>query len=147
SSCSEREPFMDYVLSWSGLSDRLSVELTYSAEQDSTVFLFGDPGFGGQTDIFKVIQNIQCQAPEVLNIDEAERRITVYHNGAKEHTVTYEIVGSLPLDSPTTTSQKELFRPVITKGVMTLVNKQFALEITDKSNPLVSFRWQSYPKN
>lgn len=146
-SCSEREPFMDYVLSWDGFSARLSVELTYSAEKDSTVFLFGDPSFGGQTDIFKVIKNIHCSKPEVLKIDKVNRRITVYHNGAKQHKLTYEIAGSRPLDSPTTTSQTELFRPVITKGVMTLVNNQFTLKITDNSNPLVSFRWSRYPKN
>jgi predicted metalloprotease with PDZ domain len=146
-SCTTRESFLDYVLSWDGISPRISVELTYSAEKDSTVFIFGDPSFGGQKDIFKVIQNIRTVAPEVVKIDEEDRRITVYHKGAKEHKLTYEIVGSLPFDSPTKSSQSELFRPVITKGVMTLANKQFALEITDESNPLVSFRWKDYPKN
>ncbi len=147
-SCAQQEPFMDYVFSWDGDSATLGVELTYSAAQkDSTVFIFGDPSFGGQNDIFNVIKNIRCTEPEVLKIDEEDRRITVYHNGAKKHRLTYEIDGSLPVDKPTTASQTELFRPVITKGVLTLVNKQFALALTDESNPLVSFRWRAYPEN
>ncbi|MCE7054200.1 hypothetical protein LZF95_05900 [Algoriphagus sp. AGSA1] len=147
-SSAQQKSFMDYVLSWDGESSILKVELTYSAAQkDSTVFIFGDPSFGGQKDIFNVIKNIRCAEPEVLKIEEADRRITVYHNGAKKHKLTYEIDGSLPADKPTMVSQRELFRPVITKGVLTLVNKQFALAITDKSNPLVSFSWHSYPED
>lgn len=138
---------MDYVLSWDGHSAKLAVELTYStAQKDSTAFIFGDPGFGGQHDIFNVVKNIRATEPEVLKIDEANRRITVYHNGAKRHRLTYEIDGSLPADKPTTSSQMELFRPVVTKGVMTLVNPFFTLAITDERNPLVSFMWDKYPE-
>lgn len=148
SSCAKQEPFMAYTLSWDGHSATLEVELTYSASQkDSTVFIFGDPGFGGQHDIFNAIKNIRSTEPEVLKIDEVSRRITVYHNGAETHKLNYEIDGALPADKPTTSSQKELFRPVITKEVLTLVTKQFALEVTDESNPLVSFRWNTYPEN
>tara|TARA_R110002020_G_scaffold155391_1_gene336399 strand:+ start:13939 stop:15432 length:1494 start_codon:yes stop_codon:yes gene_type:complete len=141
----QEKPFMDYVLSWDGDSSILEVELTYSATQkDSTVFIFGDPDFGGQKDIFNVIKNIRATLPEVLRIDEANRRITVYHNGAKTPNISYEIDGSFSKDQPTRASQTELFRPVITKGVLTLVDKHFALDITDDSNPLVSFRWRKY---
>lgn len=148
-SCAKQEAFMDYVLGWDGESTVLQVELTYSADQkDSTVFVFGDPNFGGQTDIFDVIKNIHTTDPdEVLEIDEMERRITVYHNGAKKHRLKYEIDSSFPVGQPTTISQRELFRPVITKGVSTLVDKQFVMEVTDESNPLVSFRWHSVPEN
>lgn len=147
-SYAQQKPFMDYVLSWDGHSSILEVEVTYSTSQkDSTVFIFGDPSFGGQNDIFKVIKNISCSAPEKVKIDKVDRRITVYHNGAKTHKISYYIDGSLPIDKPTRASQTELFRPVITKGVLTLVDKQFALEITDESNPLVSFRWRKYPEN
>jgi hypothetical protein len=147
-SYAQQKPFMDYLLSWDGHSASVGVELTYStAQKDSTVFIFGDPSFGGQRDIFNVIRNIRSTGPEKVKIDEEDRRITVYHNGAKKHTLTYEIDGSFQVDKPTAASQTELFRPVITKEVMTLVNKQFALEITDKSNPLVSFRWSRYPEN
>lgn len=139
---------MDYVLGWDGDSAILAVELTYAASQkDSTVFIFGDPGFGGQNDIFKVIRNIRVTRPEVVRIDEADRRITIYHNGAKNHRITYEIEGSLSVDKPTTISLTELFRPVISKGILTLVNMQFDLAITDQSNPLVSFSWRRYPEN
>lgn len=139
---------MDYVLSWDGDSAILEVKLTYSAaHSDSTVFIFGDPSFGGQTDIFSVVRNIRCTEPEVLKIDEVTRQITVYHNGAKTHKLLYEIDGSLPVDKPTRSSQRELFRPVVTKGVLTLVTKQFALEITDERSPLVSFSWNRYPEN
>src|SRR5690606_37409500 len=44
-------------------------------------------------------------------------------------------------------SQSELFRPAITKRVLTLVNKQFTWEVTDGSNPVVTFSWHSYPEN
>ncbi|WP_439490178.1 hypothetical protein [Algoriphagus sp.] len=143
-----QKPFMDYVLSWDGESSVLEVELTYSATQkDSTAFIFGDPSFGGQNDIFNVIKNIRGTDPEVVKIDEASRRITIYHNGAKNHRITYEIEGSLPVDKPTTTPQTELFRPVISKRILTLVNMQFDLTITDQSNPLVSYSWRRYPEN
>lgn len=147
-SCAKQEPFMDYVLSWDGHSSVVEVELTYAASQkDSTVFVFGDPNFGGQNDIFKVIKNIRATPPEVVKIDEVDRRISIYHNGATEHRLNYEIDGSLPVDKPTVVSQTELFRPVVTKEVLTLVNKHFTMELTDESNPLVSFRWREYPKN
>lgn len=148
SSCAKRGCFMDYVLSWDGNSAIMEVELTYSSSQvDSTVFTFGDPSFGGQNDIFSVIKNIRVSKPEVLKINEVDRQITVYHNGAKEHKLNYEIDGSFSEDKPTTSSQMELFRPVITKGVMTLVNQFFTLSITDVRNPLVSFKWEKYPEN
>ncbi|MEH6682844.1 MAG: hypothetical protein V7724_20050 [Sediminicola sp.] len=144
----QEKPFMDYVLSWDGHSSTVAVELTYNAAQkDSTVFIFGDPDFGGQNDIFNVIKNIRVTEPETLRIDKANRGITIYHNGAGNHRLTYEIDGSVPADRPTTASQTELFRPVITKGMLTLVNVQFALEVTDESNPLVSFRWRNYPES
>ena len=147
-SYAEQKPFMDYVLSWDGESSILKVGLTYSASQkDSTVFIFGDPDFGGQHDIFNVVKNIRATKPEVLRIDEANRRITTYHNGAKKHSISYEIHSSFNDDKPTVTTQTELFRPVITKGILTLVNLQFALDVTDESNPLVSFRWRKYPEN
>lgn len=149
-SCSyaQQKPFMDYLLSWDGVASVLEVELTYSASgKDSTVFIFGDPDFGGQLDIFKVIKNIRTKGPEVVKIDEANRRVFIYHNGSKKHSIRYEIDGSFNVNTPTVRSQTELFRPVITRGILTLVNKQFALEITDKSNPLVSFRWHRYPEN
>ena len=148
SSCVKQEPFMAYALSWNGHSSKLEVELTYSASQkDSTVFIFGDPSFGGQHDIFNAIKNIRSTEPERLKIDEVSRQITVYHHGAKTHKLNYEIDGALPVDKPTMSSQKELFRPVITKEVLTLVTNQFALEVTDQSNPLVSFHWNKYPEN
>src|SRR5690606_31865886 len=85
--------------------------------------------------------------PEVAKIDDEKRQITIYHNGTKKHSVSYEIDGSFNVGKPTVISQTELFRPVITKGILMLVNQFFALEITDKSNPLVSFRWRKHPDN
>ncbi|WP_215396233.1 hypothetical protein [Rheinheimera oceanensis] len=144
----QQKPFMDYVLSWDGDTSTLEVELTYSASQkDSTVFVFGDPSFGGQNDIFTVIKNIRVTEPEEVKIDSATRQITVHHNGTKKHQIRYEIDGSFNENQPTVISQTELFRPVISKGFLTLVNKQFTLEITDESNPLVSFVWRDHPKN
>ncbi|MDF3125975.1 hypothetical protein [Rheinheimera sp. 1928-s] len=146
--CTPQKPFMDYVLNWDGDTSILEVELTYSASQkDSTVFVFGDPSFGGQNDIFKVIKNIRVAPPEVVKIDYATRQITIHHNGAEERKIRYEIDGSFNKNQPTLASQTELFRPVITKGLLTLVNKQFTLKITDESNPLVSFIWRDHPEN
>src|SRR5690606_28557112 len=147
-SCAKQEPFMDYVLSWDGKSSIVKVELTYAdSQKDSTVFIFGVPDFGGQHDIFTAFKNIRVTKPETLSIDNANRRITVYHNGAKKHYLSYAIDGSLTSDKPTVASQTELFRPVITNGMLTLVNIQFTLEVIDRSNPLVSFRWREYPEN
>jgi len=98
----QQNPYMDYVLSWDGVSSNLEVELTYSkSDKDSTVFVFGDPSFGGQEDIFKVIKNIRASKPEEIKINEATRQITIYYNGAKRHRISYEIDGSISSNKPT----------------------------------------------
>jgi len=147
-SYAQQKPFMDYLLRWDGQSSTVAIELKYEVGTvDSTVFIFGDPSFGGQKDIFSVVKNIRVNKPEVLKIDNSKRQITIYHNGAKRHKIYYDIDGSFNIDKPTTTSQTELFRPVVTKGILTLVNKQFALDVTNESNPLVSFSWHNIPKH
>src|SRR5690606_7595593 len=111
-SYSQQKHYMDYVLSWDGISSKLKVDLTYNvSEKDSTVFIFGDPNFGGQPDIFTVIKNVRSSASEIVKIDKAERRIIVVHNGSKKHRLSYEIDGSFAIDKPTIISQTELFRP------------------------------------
>lgn len=137
----------NYHLSWDGKSSILKVKLLYTpTNKDSTVFEYGEPSFGGQTDIFKVVKNIHCNPSERLKIAEKERKITVYHQGSKTKTLSYEIDGSMPADKKTSI-YTELFRPIITNGFFSSVN-DFLLMKTSKVNKYeTSIIWDKYPKN
>lgn len=134
----------DYHLSWDGQSSLLKVKLNYTANNDSTVFEYGEPDFGGQLDIFKVLKNVKSPKGEKININEKDRSITVYHQGKGSKTITYQIDGGQPADKKPSI-YTELFRPVIMKGFFTFVTNFFMLE-TSEENPLISVVWDEYPK-
>ena len=135
----------DYHLSWDGTSSILKVKLLYTpTNKDSTVFVYGDPTFGGQIDIFKVVKNIHCNPSENLKISENDRKITVYHHDSKTKTLTYEIDGSKP-DDKKSTIYTELFRPVITSGFLSTPNSFFMLDKKSETNDLISIVWDHYP--
>lgn len=70
--------FLIYHLGWDGKSSILKVSLEYTpATRDSTVFIYGNPNFGGQKEIFRVLQNIDSKDKIILT--PGERKITVYH--------------------------------------------------------------------
>ncbi len=133
-------------MSWDGNSSILKVQLDYiPINKDSTAFVYGDSSFGGQLDIFKVVKNIHCDASDKIKINEKERKIIVYHHGNSKKKLNYEIDGQQPNDKKPSI-YTELFRPVITKGFLSMVNDFFMMKMLGDSNSLISVIWDKYPK-
>src|SRR5690554_7372184 len=81
----QQNPYMDYVLSWDGVSSNLEVELTYSkSDKDSTVFLFGVQVFGGKEVIFKLFKIIVVIKLEEIKKKKLKKKITKYNTAAKK---------------------------------------------------------------
>lgn len=138
----------DYYMNWDGISSILKVKLIYTAEKDSTVFEFASEGFGGQTDIFKVVKNIHGAPSDQIKINEKERKITIYHTGRHHNTLYYEIDGAQP-DYKKPSIYTELFRPVITKGYLSFVNDFFMMKPIGESNSdkqEINIIWEKFPK-
>jgi len=94
-------------------SNRVHVTLLYSPpESDSTVFTFGEPRFGGQTDIINCISEIRVSPPARLKSDRSARLFKLYYPGTEPVYLEYEI-----LDTSTGKKdlRQELFRPMIRK--------------------------------
>ncbi len=135
----------DYHLSWDGKSSILKVKLLYTpTDKDSTVFEYGDPSFGGQTDIFKVVKNIHCNSSDILKISEKETKITVYHHGSQIKTLTYEIDGRMP-DDKKPTIYTELFRPIITSGFLSTPSSFFLMNKKTETQNIINIVWDHYP--
>ncbi len=89
---------MDYRLRWDGTSSVLQVKLDYEpSHPDSTVFVFGNPDFGGQHDIFSVVKNIKCNPSDQLKISNANRQIIIYHKKAAPKPFGMKLMGNTPL--------------------------------------------------
>jgi predicted metalloprotease with PDZ domain len=136
-----------YHLSWDGQSPLLKVKLEYTpATSDSTVFIFGDPMMGGQTEIFKVLKNVQCDGADKIKLTPKERKITVYHTGGGPKTITYQVDGHL-LTDPKRATVNELFRPLITPKILYLTTLYFMLNPANQGAAVVSLQWDSFPDN
>ena len=134
-----------YHLSWDGKSSVLKVSLEYTAaSKDSTVFIYGEPNFGGQTEIFKVLQNMTADGPDKLKLTPKDRKITVYHVGAGVKRINYEINGQL-VGNPKRATVDELFRPLITQKVLYLLPRFFMINPIDQGAAMVSIQWDSFP--
>jgi len=132
-----------YRLSWDGASTLLKVSLEYTpTTKDSTVFIYGDPNFGGQKEIFKVLQNIQ--AKDSIKLTPAERKITVYHTGIGMQKINYTINGQL-VGNPKRATVDELFRPLITHNILYMVPLFFMINPEGTHATTASVQWDSFP--
>ncbi|WP_158799156.1 M1 family aminopeptidase [Pedobacter sp. L105] len=138
---------LEYHLSWDGQSSTLKVSLDYiPANKDSTVFIYGSPEFGGQTDIFKIVQNINCNSSDSLKINSQEHQITIYHSDVEPKRINYEINGQL-VNNPKRAIYDELFRPVITEKTMYMVGCFFMMNPTEQKVSSFSIQWDSFPEH
>ena len=136
---------LEYHLSWDGKSSILRVSLEYTAaSKDSTVFIYGEPNIGGQTEIFKVLGNIKAGAADRFTLDPKKRKITVFHNGAGTKKISYEINGQV-VGNPKRATVDELFRPLITSKILYLVPHFFMINPIDQHAEMVSIQWDSFP--
>jgi len=138
---------LEYHLSWDGNSTVLKVSLDYTPfNKDSTVFTYGSENFGGQTDIFKVIQNINCNSSDRIKITAKERKITIYHSDDTPKSINYEINGQL-VNNPKRAIYDQLFRPVIAKKTLYMVSSFFMLNPVIQKASAFSIQWDSFPAN
>jgi len=132
-----------YHLGWDGKSSILKVSLDYTpATKDSTVFIYGDPSFGGQTEIFKVLQNIESK--DKIKLTPGERKITVYYTDTGLKHISYTINGHL-IGNPKRSTVDELFRPLIMPDLLYLVPKFFVINPEGHSAATASIQWDTYP--
>ena len=141
---SQSKTVLQYQLTYEGTS--VHVTMQYSpVENDSTSFTYGEPMFGGQTDIINCIANIKVSPPARLRAEVATRTFTLYFPGEEPVTIEYDI-----LDTATTKKdvRKELFRPIIQKnyfyshGVNLFLNPQFR---DPGKKATVSIKWTRRP--
>ena len=134
---------MAYHLGWDGKSSLLKVSLDYTpATKDSTVFIYGDPSFGGQKEIFKVLQNIESK--DKIKLTPGERKITVYHTDNELKHISYTINGHL-VGNPKRSTVDELFRLLIMPDLLYLVPKFFVINAVGNSATTASIQWDLYP--
>jgi len=95
---------------------RIHVKLVYTPiDRDSTVFVYGEPLFGGQKNISKCLMGVKTEAPAKIKADWPQRRLTVYYRGKKPVTIEYDIADEGEKDKD---AKSELYRPVIQKNYL-----------------------------
>lgn len=113
---------LNYHLTWDGCSNYVDVTLDYQpSANDSTVFQFGLPGFGGQADIFNVVEALRCNEGDSMGIHSTRNELVIYHAQQAKHQLVYRINGTVNADNGDKAIYKELFRPVIGKGSVYLI--------------------------
>lgn len=135
---------LNYVLDWDGASTMLKVELTFDSEdRDSTVLVYGDPEWGGQEDIFKVLENIEVfPVMDSLRINEEERKITIFHLTKGEKRMLYTINGVEKEYNSERYVYDQIFRPIVEEGslYMTGVNYMMTPDNFESTRPSVRFK-------
>ncbi|MEO7212675.1 M1 family aminopeptidase [Mucilaginibacter sp.] len=135
--------YLNYHLGWDGTSSLLKVSLDYTpATKDSTVFIYGDLKFGGQKEIFKVLQNIETT--DKIKLTPTERKITVYHTDGGPKKISYTINGQL-VGNPKRATLDELFRPLITPNLLYLVPQFFMINPVGHPAAAATIQWDSFP--
>jgi predicted metalloprotease with PDZ domain len=134
-----------YHLSWDGRSSVLKVMLEYTPSSlDSTEFIYGEPNIGGQTEIFKVLENIQCLGSDKVRINAKERKLTIYHSGEGTKKISYEVNGKL-VGNPKRATVDELFRPLISSKLLYLLPHFFTLNPVHPRAENLTLQWEQYP--
>ena len=132
-----------YNLGWDGKSAILKVSLEYSpATKDSTVFVYGNPDFGGQNAIFKILQDIDSK--DKVKLTPGERKITVYHTDPGLKKISYTINCEL-INNPKRATLNELFRPVISSNILYLFPRFFMINPLGHPAKAASIQWNSFP--
>lgn len=136
-----------YQLSWDGKSSELKVEFSYNTQdREKTIFIYGDPRFGGQNDIFNVIGNIEVnKETDSLIVNRENREIIVYHKQAGHKAISYIINGNFKDEG--VALYNELFRPVILNDFLYLTDVHFKLSSKDIDNDKTTINFENIPQN
>lgn len=142
------KPTVVYTLTWDGQTSYVDIELAYNViKVDSTVFKFGLPGFGGQQDIFTLVENLKGSSGDIIKTLKSSSKVIVYHKSGGTHKLFYRINGSVNTDNMSRAIYMELFRPVITKGSLYLT-PPFFMMMPDVSEPVeMSIQFKGLPSH
>jgi hypothetical protein len=136
---------MDYHMSWDGKTSALKIDLLYHPdENDSTLFIFGNPLAGGQPEIFKILSKIRGSAGDSISINSNERKIVVHHLSKGLKKLSFEIDGSLVVGS-SRTLPNEAFRTTIIPGFFYTLGYQFFMDRPDSSCKNIGIVWDNWP--
>ena len=73
---------LHYRLSYNATEQKIHVEMQYTpASEDSMTFVYGNPGFGGQLDIFNCVKDLSVSGKH--KVVDSLRQLTVYPEGNK----------------------------------------------------------------
>lgn len=102
------EPGLCYELSYDATAQKINVVMRYTpANDDSITFFYGNPGFGGQADIFNCVQDLSVSGK--YRLMDSLRQVTVYPVGKTPVEMRYSVVD----DGAQGEFVRELFRPVL----------------------------------
>ena len=111
---SEKHENFAYQLSWSDAG--IDVELTYTHPvADTIILLYGDPGLGGQKDLFSCVKKLRVEGAAWV-ADSVNSRVRLYDFKRNPIKIDYRVEQSLPdtgLNTP-----REVFRPNITADML-----------------------------
>ena len=97
-------------------------------------FVYGNPGFGGQQDIFNCVQDLSVSGKHKM-VDSL-RQLTVYPEGNKPIDIHYSVVD----DGAKGQFVRELFRPVLKEDYLYCASLN-TLMMPDDGNMPVSLQW------
>ncbi|MEP7322623.1 MAG: hypothetical protein ABI761_11925 [Saprospiraceae bacterium] len=136
---------LEYRLKYFG-NNIVHVTLLYTPiEKDSTEFTYGEPRFGGQSDIIKCITNVSVVSKIRFITDTASRSFKFFYSGTRPFAIEYDILDTVTAKKDL---RQELFRPMIQKnyfyshGINLFLNPKF--NSPDKK-ATVSIQWVKSP--
>ncbi len=138
---------MNYQLSWDGQSTNLRVDMSYdNSGKDSSVFIYGNPDWGGQLTIFDVISQVTSDQDDSVTITPKDRKITIFHARPGNKSLHYEIDGRLIIDAKRA-RPNELFRPVIAPNSFYILGANLFLMPEDSTYQQMTVVWHQWPKD
>jgi hypothetical protein len=124
-----------YRLSYDAAEQKIQVEMQYMpASNDSMTFVYGNPGFGGQQDIFNCVRDLTVFGKH--KVIDSLRQVTVYPEGKKPFDIHYSIVD----DGAKGQFVRELFRPVLKEDYLYCASLN-VLFLPDDGDMPVSLQW------
>lgn len=129
------QPELHYELSYDASAQKINVAMQYQpAGDDSVTFVYGNPGFGGQQDIFNCVRGLTVFGKH--KVVDSLRQLTVYPDGNTPIDIRYSVVD----DGANGQFVRELFRPVLKEDYLYCTSLNLLLLPDDGEIP-VKLQW------
>ena len=134
--CQEsKQAELRYELSYDASAQRINVAMQFiPSGEDSVAFVYGNPGFGGQQDIFNCVQDLAVS--EKHKVVDSLRQVTVYPNKNQPITIQYSVID----EGANGQFVRELFRPVLKDDYLYCASLNLLFLPDDDAIP-VKLRW------